>query len=338
MRVDDDEAGAQTDDVDMDTLTTAEIADSMEFMIVVACHTHGSRVFVVGTLLQTLPRTIEFVPQQLGSRLAFYDVATNTWTVGPEVPAPTSAEQQRLMVSGIGFFAQQLVVIDYSNQRGADGVWSFHSRAHLYDFDGTWTALPPPPLFRGCWCFLEAGVGGFFFTTGVFHPANAEPDVLHLAVQRYDTATSTWTVVRRFDHPHPSCVVRDGRFYWLRGDPNHPVVFDNTTRTITHGTPYKLESYDPVADALADVTDVPQDMHALPLLLLCIDGALVVVSSWVDESDVLDARSLDADGNGWSEFNLAKFDDGEEPANSAHDLMSGHCIWVNDAEEEQKEE
>ncbi|TGE04322.1 malectin domain-containing carbohydrate-binding protein [Hymenobacter fodinae] len=187
----------------------------------------GTKVYVAGGFLGGL------VGDPNSDLLQIYDVATNTWSLGPKLPSRSGGNALVRVGRKLHSFGGLLD----DRQTGAN----VHYVLDLSNPNAGWTTAAPMPDAR---ChFATAHVGGKIYAMGgqVGHdgPFN---DVNY--VQVYDPATDTWTRLRDMpyirSHSEPATFVVDGKVMLVGGRSGRPNGFDNVLNNVT--------TYDPATD------------------------------------------------------------------------------------------
>jgi len=194
----------------------------------------GSMVYVAGGFLGGL------VGDPNTNRLQMFNMATNTWTQGPVLPAVMGGNA--LVRVGRQLHAFGGLMPDRQTPNPAHYVLDLNNMA------AGWTNAAPTPLAR---ChFASACVAGKIYTIGgqeghdgPYHDVNY--------VQVYDPSTDSWTQLANMpivrSHIEPATFVMEGKIYFVGGRSG---ADNNILGTVT--------SYDPATGTFAD------DAPALP--------------------------------------------------------------------------
>lgn len=218
----------------------------------VYCTTWNKQIVVAGGLRSGADSNRQFTTL---AGTALFDPSTDTWTEGPDLPAPRHH---------IVFGTAEGAVYGFGGFVGEGLPDGFQFRGDVYAFEGTeWTRVGAMPTPLGETVALSLG-DRIHLVTGTLHGAEQEGDTgTHLV---YDAAADAWSEARPAPTARSSATgaVIDGQLYVAGG------------RTTEDGVTNLgvLERYDPATDEWAELRPLPQPSGGLNGAAL--DGTLYV--------------------------------------------------------------
>jgi len=207
----------------------------------VYCTTWDGRIVVAGGLRSPADSDRRFTTLQA---TALFDPTADTWTEGPDLPAP----RHHIVLAAAGD-----AVYGFGGFVGEGLGNGFQFRDDVYAFDGTaWRRVGAMPTPLGETVALSAG-GRVHLVTGSLHGPDAQGATgTHLV---YDPADDTWSEAAPAPTARSSATgaVIDGRLYVAAG------------RTTDGGVTNlgALERYDPETDTWTELRPLPQPSGGL---------------------------------------------------------------------------
>jgi N-acetylneuraminic acid mutarotase len=207
----------------------------------VYCTTWDGRIVAAGGLRSPADSDRRFTPLRA---TALFDPAADTWTEGPDLPAP----RHHIVLAAAGG-----AVYGFGGFIGEGLGNGFQFRDDVYAFDGTaWRRVGAMPTPLGETVALSTG-GRVHLVTGSLHGADAQGATgTHLV---YDPAADAWSEAAPAPTARSSATgaVIDGRLYVAAGR-----VTDGGVTNLG-----ALERYDPDADTWTELRPLPQPSGGL---------------------------------------------------------------------------
>lgn len=200
-----------------------------------------------------------------------YDVATQTWTQGPDLPSP------RMMLSAVEAGGKIYAI-------GGGYPPYLNNINECYDPEtGTWTEKTPMPISTSC--FAACNVDGLIYTAG---------GMLSFGKTHcYNPETDEWTVKATMPIPvaGPTGTYLDGKIYVTGGINQNYTNID------------KLQIYDVASDTW-DATKAPMDTCRFGHSMSVIDNKVIVLGGCVfpENKAMRTVIAYDAEADAWTDM------------------------------------